>query len=37
VPVPGGATNGMVKVRVKLAGSDKIDLAKPSFEIKIED
>ncbi len=35
--VPGGTTNGMARVRVNIPGWDKIDLASPSFEIKIED
>jgi hypothetical protein len=37
VRVPGGATNGMARVRVSIPGWDRIDLANPSFEIKIED
>jgi hypothetical protein len=37
VRVPGGATNGMARVRVNIPGWDRIDLANPSFEIKIED
>ncbi len=37
VRAPGGATNGMARVRVNIPGWDKIDLANPSFEIKIED
>ncbi len=35
--VPGGATNGMAKVRVNIPGWNRIDLANPSFEIRIED
>jgi hypothetical protein len=37
VRVPGGATNGMARVRVNIPGWDGIDLANPSFEFKTED
>jgi hypothetical protein len=36
VRVPRGVTNGMARVRVNIPGWDRIDLANPSFEIKIE-
>ena len=35
--VPGGATNGMARVRVNIPAWDRIDLANPSFAIKIDD
>ena len=35
--VPGGGTTGMATVRVNIPGWDRIDLANPSFGIKIED
>jgi hypothetical protein len=37
VRAPRGAANGMARVHVSIPGWDRIDLANPSFEIKIED
>jgi hypothetical protein len=34
VRIPGGATNGIARVRINIPGWDKIDLANPSFEIR---
>ena len=37
VLVRGGVTNGMASVRVNIPGWNRVDLANPSFAIKIED
>jgi hypothetical protein len=37
VRVPDGIKKGIASVRVSIPGWDGIDLAGPSFEIKVED
>jgi hypothetical protein len=37
VRVPDGVTTGVAKVRVSILGWDRVVLANPSFDMKVED